>query len=370
MRPACTDLFPSLCGCITKTESTSSAIGQEGEGQSAATGQAVFANLSLPGLKMPWPSSQLILEGVKTVEARPYALGNKHIAQPGVEMWLVETPAKGHAVFDCWLFVDGAWVSPMPKKAQIVGTVTFSGSDEYGSLCAFRADRRNHRIAKGGQYDWDGTGKRYAWRVSAFRRLEQPAPHPGGINASGFRKFFSHTAIFAKSASIAGPIGGEGAFSATTGKRSTPASHDSAASVPAKKSRKRSEPPEESCPVQDHLEKRFEEEDNSAVLSVKASNAAFMIVKAGSQRSRGRSQAECSSVVVAGHGSQSATGSIPASLISSGDATAQREGGVEQEQLRARLFRVQGQLKKSLEDIEDISQLTGVPRTGATLPAS
>ena len=134
-------------------ERTSSAIGQEGEGGSATTGQAVGATLSLPGVKMRWPSSQLILEGVKTVEARPYALGNKNIAQPGVEMWLVETPAKGYAFFDCWLFVDGAWVSPMPKKAQIVGTVTFSGSDEYGSLCAFRADRRNHRLAKGGQYD-------------------------------------------------------------------------------------------------------------------------------------------------------------------------------------------------------------------------
>ena len=81
-----------------------------------------------------------------------------------------------------------------------------------------------------------------------------------------------------------------------------------------------------------------------------------MIVKAGSQRSRGRSQAECSAVVAAGHGSQSVTGCIPASVISSGDASAQREGGEEQEQLRARLFRVQGQLKKSLEDIEDISQ--------------
>ena len=32
------------------------------------------------------------------------------------------------------------------------------------------------------------------------------------------------------------------------------------------------------------------------------------------------------------------------------------EGGDEQEQLRARLFRVQGQLKRSLEDIKDISQ--------------
>ena len=54
---------------------------------------------------------------------------------------------QGHAVFNCWLFVDGAWESPMPKKAQIVGTASFSGSVEYGSLCAFRADRKNHRIA-------------------------------------------------------------------------------------------------------------------------------------------------------------------------------------------------------------------------------
>ena len=97
---------------------------------------------------MLWPSSQLILEGDKTVEARPYALGHRSIAHPGVEMWLVEMLFQGHAVFNCWLFVDGAWESPMPKKAQIVGTATFSGSVEYGSLCAFRADRKNHRIAR------------------------------------------------------------------------------------------------------------------------------------------------------------------------------------------------------------------------------
>ena len=68
----------------------------------------------------------------------------------------------------------------MPKKAQIVGTVTFSHSDEYGSLQAFRADWKNRRIVEGGQYDWDGTGRRYAWRVSAVRRLAQPVWQPGG----------------------------------------------------------------------------------------------------------------------------------------------------------------------------------------------
>ena len=59
----------------------------------------------------------------------------------------MEMPFQGHAVLNCWLFVDGACESPMPKKAQIGGTASLSGSVDYGSLCAFRADRKNHRIA-------------------------------------------------------------------------------------------------------------------------------------------------------------------------------------------------------------------------------
>ena len=223
--------------CGHKPDNPSSATGQEAGG-STTSDAGLGTTLSLPGLNMNWPFSQLILAGVKTVEARSYALGYRNIAHADVEMWLVETPSQGYAISNGWVFADDAAVAPTPEKAQIVGTVTFSRSDEYGSLRAFRADRKNHRIAEGGQYDWDGTGKRHAWRVSAFRRLEQPVPRPGGIAARGFRKFFSHTASFAKSASIAGPIGGEGAFSASTGKRSTSVSHDSAASVPAKKSRK------------------------------------------------------------------------------------------------------------------------------------
>ena len=71
------------------------------EEASAAIGQGVagrVANLSLPGLGFKWPASQLILEGVKTVEARPYSLGYRNIAQPGVEMWIVETPSRTKAI--------------------------------------------------------------------------------------------------------------------------------------------------------------------------------------------------------------------------------------------------------------------------------
>ena len=236
-------------------ERTSSATGQEGEEASAATGQAVGgsttscagfgATLSLPGLNINWPFSQLILAGVKTVEARSYVLGYKNIAQPDVEMWLVETRAQEDALAKGWVLAGGAAVPPRPEEAQIVGTVTFSRSDEYTSLLAFGADRENHRIAPGGHYDWDGTGERHAWRVSAVRRLAQPVPQPGRKGYTGFTKNRPYTVSFAETASAVGPPRGEGASAAgpsgredhraSTGKRSTPASQGSAASEAAPK---------------------------------------------------------------------------------------------------------------------------------------
>ena len=134
----------------------------------------------MPGLNINWPFSQLILAGVKTVEVRSYALGYRNIAQPDVEMRLVETSAQADANSKGWVLPGGAVMAPRQEKAQIVGTVTFSRLDEYESLAVFRANRRNHRIAKDGHYDWDGKGERHAWRVSAVHRLAQPAPQLGG----------------------------------------------------------------------------------------------------------------------------------------------------------------------------------------------
>ena len=51
------------------------------------------------------------------------------------------------------MLAGGAAIASRPEKAQIVGAVTFSRSDKYKSLAAFRADRENHRFAKGGNYD-------------------------------------------------------------------------------------------------------------------------------------------------------------------------------------------------------------------------
>ena len=102
----------------------------QGLAQSSACQASIF--------NIPWPFSQLILAGVKTIETRTYALGHRNIAQPDVEMWLVETRAQEDALAKGWVLAGGAAVAPRPEEAQIVGTVTFSRSDKYESPAAFR----------------------------------------------------------------------------------------------------------------------------------------------------------------------------------------------------------------------------------------
>ena len=68
----------------------SSATGREAGG-STTSNAGLGTTLSLPGLNINWPFSQLILAGVKTIEVRAHALGHLNIAQPNAEMWLVET---------------------------------------------------------------------------------------------------------------------------------------------------------------------------------------------------------------------------------------------------------------------------------------
>ena len=77
----------------------SSATGQEAGG-STTSNAGLGTTLSLPGLNINWPFSQLILAGVKTAEVRSHALGYRSSAQPDVEMWLVETPGKATAISD------------------------------------------------------------------------------------------------------------------------------------------------------------------------------------------------------------------------------------------------------------------------------
>ena len=159
-----------------------------GEGDGRTSSSAVTAQtLSLRGLNIQWPFSQLILARAKTAEVRTYALDESHqrIARPGEEMWLIETPgptpnAQANAL------VEGAAIGPRPSKAQIVGTIAFSHSDQYVDTVAFRADAAHHRIREGGEKDWTDKEERHSWRVAAARSLVKPIPAPANKSMTGF----------------------------------------------------------------------------------------------------------------------------------------------------------------------------------------
>lgn len=145
-------------------------------GNEATAGQ----HLSLGGLNIQWPFSQLILAGAKTVEVRKYALG--YIARANEEMWLVETT---NAKLEDAV-VEGVLLPAKPPCAQIVGTITFARSTPYHDRGTFRADASRHRIAEGSSHDWvEGTPK-HAWHISSYRRLVTPIPYPGAKPTVGW----------------------------------------------------------------------------------------------------------------------------------------------------------------------------------------
>ena len=50
---------------------------------------------------------------------------------------------------------------------------------------AFHSARDRHRIAEGSNYDWDGQGVRYGWRVGSVRALTKAVP-VGATGMTGF----------------------------------------------------------------------------------------------------------------------------------------------------------------------------------------
>ena len=88
-------------GTIVSVQPSSAAV--------PATGLA--ARLTLRGLNIQYPFSQLILAGAKTIEARSYPLGHRNIARPGERLFVIETPGPGDAL------TDGVVLGPGPAEA-------------------------------------------------------------------------------------------------------------------------------------------------------------------------------------------------------------------------------------------------------------
>ncbi len=124
-------------------------------------------------LNVQYPFSQLILSGAKSIEARRYPLGHRSgsIANAGEELFLIETPGARNSN---GAVLDGLAIGPPPRKAQVIGTVSFDASTAYANRSAWEGDRRRHRIRETGHYDWDGTGAMHAWHVARVRRFNDP----------------------------------------------------------------------------------------------------------------------------------------------------------------------------------------------------
>lgn len=127
--------------------------------------------LTLRGLNIQYPFSQLLLMGAKTVEARTFPLGYRKIANPGEDLFLIETPGPRNIK---GAMVENLPVGPPPQHAQVVGKISFSSSQAYANESEWKEDRHRHCIKEGGRYDWNGDGDMHAWHVDKVRRFSEP----------------------------------------------------------------------------------------------------------------------------------------------------------------------------------------------------
>ena len=90
-------------------------------------------------------------------------------------MFLIETLGSRNTA---GALVEGVDLCPAPDAARVVGTVTFSDSNQYETLKSWKADREAHRIEQGSKHDWQGPKvcEMHAWIVGKTRRLAEPIP--------------------------------------------------------------------------------------------------------------------------------------------------------------------------------------------------
>lgn len=174
--PAHATTVPSIAGLCFSAEKANASLAAPGLCQLAAGGvqeqpMSTAQQLTLRGLNIQYPFSQLILLGAKPVEARGYPLGHRNIANANENLFLIETP--GHKNVH-GAVVDDLPVGPPPDHAQVIGTVSFCSSDRYANKSSWKKDRCKHCIKEGGRYDWNGEGEMHAWHVDKVQRFDVP----------------------------------------------------------------------------------------------------------------------------------------------------------------------------------------------------
>ena len=104
----------------------------------------VVTSRHLRGINIQRPWARLIVDGVKTVEARKYEL----TGYLNEDLWIIETPGKG-TTRRSYIGVDGKVTHESDKGkhvSHIIGIVRFGASFQYEDLAHWRADQARHRI--------------------------------------------------------------------------------------------------------------------------------------------------------------------------------------------------------------------------------
>ena len=149
----------------------------------------------LRGINIQWPWARLILDGLKTVEARTW----EPTGYLNEDLWMIETPFKGpvSCIGVYGKLTKERWCPT--SVARIIGIVRFGSSFEYTTLAQWRKDKDSHRIPKGSSYDWKGPrhGKMYGWKVTSAQLIvpQQGPDKKGTIGCKGItRVAVPHTA--------------------------------------------------------------------------------------------------------------------------------------------------------------------------------
>lgn len=109
----------------------------------------------MTGINIQTPWSELLINGVKSVETRTYPLPEKYV---GEELALIETPGR-YGRF----------------KARIIGTITFSHSFKYPHQKAWQDDYNRHCVAVDDPiYNWKDDKPKYGWVVSKVTKFDKP----------------------------------------------------------------------------------------------------------------------------------------------------------------------------------------------------
>jgi len=107
-----------------------------------------------PGINIQWPYSELILQGVKTIETRTYPIPEKYI---GKEMVLIETPGKQNRF-----------------KARIRGLIVFHSCYVYSSEASFYLDIERHHVVRNSDWAWQDKLPKWAWELRVIEIFNPP----------------------------------------------------------------------------------------------------------------------------------------------------------------------------------------------------